>query len=162
MSLDVWLKLDQENPRAPKPAKGSGIFVRRNGSTQQISLEEYQQMYPGLNPVTISEESSDGESDGEIVVYEGNITHNLIDMAKFAGLYEATWHPEMLFEGNILASQISPYLACGLRKLVINSDKAKAFASPNGWGTYEQMLIFVSEYLEACCLYPEAFVNTWT
>ena len=110
------------------------------------------------------------------VLYEGNITHNLGDMAEEAGIYNALWRPYKLSphfvetddydyeyeqEGNItvLASDISPLIREGLNKINADPEHYKKFDSPNGWGLYKHFVSFVEEYLEALEKYPNAVVT---
>jgi len=81
-------------------------------------------------------------------VYSGNITHNLSEMAEAAGIYEALWRPEEI--GITEANQLIPILKRGLKKLKSNPAKYKKYDAPNGWGTYEQFIPVIEEYLQAC------------
>lgn len=109
-------------------------------------------------------------------VYYENITHNLGDMAKKAGIYEALWRPYMLKEGyvptedyskemefeesvEIRAYEIIPILEKGLDDLKARPEYFEKFNSPNGWGMYEHFVPFVEKYLDACKQYPEAIVD---
>lgn len=114
----------------------------------------------------------------EETVYDANITHNLGDMAKKAGIYEALWRPYMLKEGyvptedyskemefeesvEIRAYEIIPILEKGLDDLKARPEYFKKYNSPNGWGTYDNFVPFVEKYLNACKEYPEAIVDVW-
>lgn len=46
MSLDVYLN----DSKAIKKAASSGIFIRENGSTKEISAEEWNIQFPGHSP----------------------------------------------------------------------------------------------------------------
>ena len=90
-------------------------------------------------------------------VYEANITHNLGDMADAAGIYTALWRPgedHYFFAGDIVG-----ILESGLEALKVSPEKFRAFDSKNGWGTYEQFVPFVEEYLKACKEYPGATIE---
>lgn len=90
-------------------------------------------------------------------VFEWNITHNLGQMAREAGIYEALWRPE---EINVTtAEQLIEPLTVGLEKLKADPERFKEFNAPNGWGNYEGLLKFVEKYLEACIVYPDAEVR---
>ena len=121
------------------------------------------------------DETGDWEEYNE-VVYSGNITHNLGDMAEEAGIYEALWRPYRLsphfiktddydyeYEQEksirIVASDISGIVREGLKKMKADPEHYKAFDSPNGWGLYEHFVPFIEEYLEALEKYPDAVVN---
>ena len=113
----------------------------------------------------------------EETFYDANITHNLGEMAKEAGIYEALWRPHRLredydiaednyeaeheFEDNvvILASEIIPVLEKGLNDLKARPEYFEKFNSSNGWGMYEHFVPFVEKYLEACKEYPDAVIE---
>ena len=84
MSLDVYLVMKCQKQKKT----GSGIFIRENGQTKEISEEEWNQKFPDREPVKVT---LDEESD---YVYSANITHNLTKMADEAGIYECLWRPE--------------------------------------------------------------------
>lgn len=90
-------------------------------------------------------------------VYWRNITHNLGRMADEAGIYRHLWRPE---EINITtAGQLIDPLTVGLELLKSDPKRFKAFNAPNGWGTYENFVPFVEDYLEACRENPDAEVS---
>lgn len=146
MSLDVYLTL----PGANTPG-GQRIYVRDNGATKVISREEWGRRNPGVEPCTVN------EPDGGGIVYEANITHNLNTMAEAAGIYEYLWRPEEV--GVTKARQLIEPLTAGLLRLTNDPEKFLAFSPSNGWGTYEGLCVFVSEYLDACEEYPDADVS---
>lgn len=90
-------------------------------------------------------------------VYGDNITHNLNKMAKEAGIYEALWRPEEI--GITHAHQLIPILQKGLEELKSKPEHFRQFNPPNGWGSYEGLICFVSEYLDACGIEPDATVE---
>ena len=90
-------------------------------------------------------------------LYWGNITHNLGKMAREAGIYEVLWRPEEL--GITKASEVAEKLESGVWRLRESPEYFSRYNSPNGWGTYDGLLKFVSEYLEACKKFPEAKVE---
>jgi len=111
-------------------------------------------------------------------VFTSNITHNLGEMAKKAGIYEALWRPYQLkpdfktkkfnnydeeydfeLKQEIRASEIIPLLEKGLKDLKARPDYFKQFNSSNGWGTYKHFVPFVEEYLNACKEYPDALIE---
>lgn len=145
MSLDVYLYDAQPGP------KGSGIYVRENGETREISRAEWDEKFPGREPVI-------AVSEGSIEpVFDANITHNLGRMAGEAGIYEALWRPE---EINIdTAGQLIGLLEGGLEKLLADPDHYQQFNPENGWGSYEGLVSFVKRYLQACQAYPRARVE---
>ena len=91
------------------------------------------------------------------VVFEYNITHNLTNMARYAGLYYCLWRPE---EYNCFKARdiINP-LSCGLAILKDNPEKFKTHNAENGCGTYENLIEFVEAYLTKCKEYPNAKIK---
>lgn len=147
MSLDVYLRIETEdNPESPRMA----IFIREDGQTREISSEEWDKRFSDREPIAIV-------SDNSGVVFKRNITHNLRRMAEAAGLSDAVWYPEE--SGIETASQLIPVLREGLRKLNADPAHFRAFNPANGWGNYEGLVSFISEYLKACEQYPNATVE---
>ena len=147
MSLDVYLTV----PGANIQRQGSGIFIREEGTTKEITREEWDRRNPGSTPVTFhGKEWSDK-------VFHGNITHNLARMAEAVGLYKPLWRPEEI--GVERAEQLIPLLEEGLATLKECPDIAKGFNPSNGWGAYETLVAFVERYLAACREWPQAEVE---
>ena len=146
MSLDVNLRVE----RALPSDGGSGIFVREDGTTREVSRAEWNAKFPGVELV----EPLDDDG-GE--VYWANITHNLCDMAEAAGIYKALWRPEEI--GISRAVDLIDPLTEGLEKLRADPEKYRAFNAPNNWGKYENLVSFVEQYLAACRKHPTATIN---
>lgn len=81
-------------------------------------------------------------------VYSANITHNLNKMAVAAGIYEPLWRPDEA--GYFRAGELIEPLSEGLIKLLADPEHYKQFNPPNGWGSYDGLVEFVTEYIEAC------------
>ena len=94
-------------------------------------------------------------NDGE-ECFSRNITHNLNKMAEAAGVYAVLWRPDE--NGITKAHQCIPLLSKGLIELMTNREKYEKLNSPNGWGTYEHFVPFVTAVLTACADYPNADV----
>lgn len=91
-------------------------------------------------------------------VYDRNITHNLGKMACEAGLYSYLWRPDKI--GITKAEQLIEPLRAGLQRLLEGGpDKFKEFNPSNGWGDYDGLVAFVTEYLSACEQNPDAEVS---
>ena len=90
-------------------------------------------------------------------IYSANITHNLNKMADAAGIYKELWRPEEI--GITKAHQLIAPLTDGLARLRAEPDKYRAFNPPNGWGSYEGLVRFVEDYLNACGMEPDADVR---
>ena len=90
-------------------------------------------------------------------VYWANITHNLGEMAKAAGIYEYLWRPDEL--GIKTAGELVGPLTKGLKKLKASPAKFEKFNAENGWGTYEDFVPFVEAYLAACKREPDGLIE---
>lgn len=151
MSLDVHL-ITEGVKSDPAPSAGSGIFIREDGQTREISHEEWIQKFPGRVPVIFQQGD---ENRG--VIYHANITHNLGKMAESADLYAPLWTPDKA--GFKKAGDLIGPLAKGLEELKRRPEFYMKFNPPNGWGTYSGFVDFVEKYLEACKRFPEAKVG---
>jgi hypothetical protein len=145
MGLDVnlilWRNVSKE---------GSGIFVRESGRVREISHEEWNEKFPNCELVTIQYNDSKR-------VYWANITHNLASMAREAGIYRYLWRPE---EVNVMcANQLIAPLENGLELLQSDRDRFEKFDPKNGWGGYDTLVEFVSQYLSVCQDYPQARIS---
>jgi hypothetical protein len=77
-------------------------------------------------------------------------------MAAAAGVYDALWHPEDI---NVTkAKQLIELLRVGLATIQADPEKFNQYNPKNGWGHYEGLVDFVTEYLKACEENPEADV----
>lgn len=145
MSLDVYL----EHDGVDGPERWA-IFIREDGQNKEITLEEWNKRFPGRQPVL-------AKVGGDRRIYEGNITHNLTQMAGAADLYKPLWRPEEI--GIETAGQLVEPLEKGLAELRADPDKYKPFNPENGWGSYELLVRFVDDYLQVCTENPEAKVR---
>jgi hypothetical protein len=148
MSLNVSLIVKESQ----KKSITSGIFIRENGQTVEISQEEWDIKFPGKIPLKFNQEEQETNE-----VYSANITHNLNTMAEEVGIYKHLWRPEEIEITK--ASELIEPLKKGIKKLKSTPEKYKKFNPENGWGTYEGFVSFVENYLDACCEYPEAEVE---
>ena len=150
MSLDVSLYMKATEAIGSQEK----IFIRENGSTKEITRNEWDLRFPGREPVVMKIEGiAVGE---EVKVFTANITHNLTTMADAAGIYQHLWRPEEI--GIEKASELIQPLSDGLVELLDNPEKYKQYNPSNGWGTYGGLVAFVKRYLEACATYPEATI----
>lgn len=149
MSLDVHLA------GTGASESGSGIFVREKGQVREITRAEWDERFPGIEPVV----AVAGDPQAGDDLYSANITHNLARMADAAGIYQALWRPEEI--GITLADQLVKPLEDGLTLLRSDPDRFKAFNPDNGWGDYDGLVGFVEKYLEACRQHPAATVSAY-
>lgn len=147
MSLDVTLR----EPEGKKKKKTPGIFIRVEGQMKEITRKEWDELYPGREPVIFTGENMTDE------LYTANITHNMTEMASKAGLYGALWRPDE--NAWTVAKDLIPTLKNGLAKLKAKPDYFKQFNPENGWGSYELLVEFVENYLKACKKYPKAVIG---
>ena len=148
MSLDVYLVIKGVQNL---PTDESVILINENGQIRQITRDEWDERFPDRDPVTVWLRTDDDE------VYNSGITSFLDTMAAAAGLYEYLWTPDEI--GIITAQQLIEPLQKGLKVLLDNPIKFSRYNPDNGRGTYESLVKFVRDYLEACKEYPNAQVN---
>ena len=89
--------------------------------------------------------------------YNANITHNLKNMAREAGIYDVLWQPEEL--GLRKAQGLIPPLVVGLARLKSEPERFVSYNPSNGWGNYAGLVEFVENYLAACRAFPDADVR---
>ena len=133
--------------------EGSGIFIREDGQTKQITRAEWDARFPGRDPVVMV--VGDASDD----VFHSNITHNLNRMAQEADICDALWRPDE--NGLTVADQLITPLRVGLDLLRSDPERFKRLNPANGWGTYELLVDFVAEYVGACERFPTAKVSAW-
>lgn len=144
MSLDVYLL-------AKKPIKksGTGVFVRDNGKTRELTIEEVREKFPDAEVAPEEYETQ--------YVYDANITHNLFTMADKAGIYYPLWRPEE--KGWTHAKQLISPLEAGLEALKADPSAFRKLNPDNGWGDYDCLVEFAEGYLEACREWPDAEIE---
>lgn len=137
MSLDISIKAN-----VPVFKNGTGIFVRENGKTKELTAKEAKERgWDGINREYVSE-----------YAWTGNITHNLGKMAsnvtpegKPYTLYDLLWGGKY----KRCRDLISKLHECILYMLM-NKEELKKYNPENEWGTYEQLLEFTKEFQMAC------------
>jgi len=139
MSLDFEIRLE-------KP-----ITNKEKDLIEEIVNTVFSEVY--IEPMTV---------DCKRIVYleNFNITHNLIKMAKEAGIYKALWHPNE--NGYFVAGDVIDVLQGGYDDFLERPEYYKQFNSPNGWGMYKSMVPFVEDVIRACKRYPNAKIETST
>lgn len=84
-------------------------------------------------------------------LFHGFVTHNLGSMARAAGIYEVLWRCKYQ-----KARELIEPLTVGLRLLMSDPKRFKYYDSPNGWGTYYNLVSFVRDLGQACEEHPDA------
>ena len=167
MGLSVYLTVEE-----PITVSSTGIFVREGGRNRELSLTEAKERYPDEDIKVHTYETNE--------LFSDSITHNLTEMAKEAGLYDALWRPyrlsrdwedfsqgeydyytELDFENeqSMVAYDLINTLALGLSNLIKSKDELLKYNPENGWGSYESLLEFTKGYLMACIENPDAKVE---
>jgi hypothetical protein len=154
MSLDIYLNTETKKKKRTQEYH-SGIFIRDNGQTKEITDKEWEERFPGRTPVRVKQEVMREAEKNE--VFHGNITHNLGEMAEAADIYYALWRPEE--KGWTKAKDIIPILKKGLTRLITNPVHFKKYNPANGWGEYIVLVRVVIDYLAACKQYPDAKIE---
>jgi len=92
-------------------------------------------------------------------VFQANVTHNLVKMAKEADLYECLWRAEE--NGLEQAKDLVEPVTKGLAILRADPERFRKFNPENGWGSYDYLVEFCESVLGGCAKHPEARVRTW-
>lgn len=90
-------------------------------------------------------------------IFNGNITHNLTEMALQAMLYYPIWRPEEI--GVSTAGELIPFLKAGLKLLIDNKEEMVKLEPKNAWGDYKALLEFTEVYLGKCYLDKTATIG---
>lgn len=89
--------------------------------------------------------------------FSANITHNLNKMADEAGIYGIVWRPEE--NGITKARQLIEPLRKAIAAMKADPERFKRHDDSNGWGTYDDFLPWLEQYLAACERMPDALVS---
>lgn len=131
MSLDYYIIT-----KNPVQHKHTGIYIRENGETKELSKEEAEKKFN--QPV---EEYTSTDSN----LLHVNITHNLAKMAKQCevngvSLYTLLWYPdEVLINGKPSISYCQNILILYI-ELKAHRETYEKFNPSNGWGSYDSLL----------------------
>ena len=87
-------------------------------------------------------------------VFESNMTHNVTDMWRKAGCYDALYMSD-----GIEASNVIPFLEKAIERMKLEPDEYKKLNPKNGWGDYETALKFLKEVLEGCYANEHAIIR---
>lgn len=87
------------------------------------------------------------------IVFNRSLTHNMLEMATHAGLYDAVWRPDNI-SATIALHLIEP-LTMGLIELTVNKKIHETYTHPKG-GNIDMITKHVAMYLRACRENPTA------
>lgn len=93
-----------------------------------------------------------GREKRNLQCFWGNSTHNVSNMWKEAGVYDALYNSE-----GMLAADLIPALEKGLKIMRKNPNKFNAMSHPT-WGSYELALPFLNDFKNACIDHPKSKV----
>ena len=95
----------------------------------------------------------------DMCVFQSDITHNLIPMARLAGVSECMWDAKK--NGITKAFQLLESLQDAIVGMKAEPERFRALNPSNGWGNYEGFLAALVALCEACRSNPNADFNTW-
>lgn len=147
MSLTVYLEGE-----SLKEVEGDGIFIRKDGQTIEIPIEEWHTLCPGQEPVTVKKNEQTN------IYYHANITHNLGNMADEADIYKYLWRPEECEDIKKAGDLVQPLLK-GLIMMLAQRERFETYNPKNGWGDYNTFVTWISKYIYNCLLYPNSRIS---
>jgi len=81
-------------------------------------------------------------------------------MSPEANMYEALWHPDHI--NCVKAKDIIGIVIEGFSDMLKNPKHYKKLESDNGWGTYDDFIDWVYNYIKALSENPECYLITST
>lgn len=87
-------------------------------------------------------------------VCDMNYTHNVTNMWRKAGVYDALY----MSEGK-KASEVIKQLEDGIKHMTENPEEYIKMNPENGWGSYETALPWLKEFCCSCKEHPEAIIG---
>ena len=95
-----------------------------------------------------------GEVPVRVTLWEGNITHNLVPMARAADVYTVLWAPRMVPAGELVQG-----LREGYDRVLERYPELTQHNPRNGWGNADNLLMLLREYREAAEKHPKAKIG---
>lgn len=131
MSLDYYIIT-----KNPVQHKHTGIYIRENGETKELSKEEAEKNFGEPIEEFFTE-------DNELL--HVNLTHNLTCMANECCvngicLYELLWHPKYILKDGKITFPYCQTLTNLYWELKAHREKYEKFNPSNGWGSYDGLL----------------------
>jgi hypothetical protein len=89
-------------------------------------------------------------------VFSTNMTHNVTNMWREAGVYDALY----MSQGK-LAGDFVRVLDAGVVDMSTHPEKYRPMSDPEGWGTYAQAFTWLKEVRDAFKENPDATIEVW-
>lgn len=89
--------------------------------------------------------------------FRASITHNLVPMAKEAGIYQQLWTPDEIRISK--ACQLIEPLRAAVELMKDKPSRFRKHNPKNEWGSYDDFLPWIERYLAACESHPNAGVE---
>lgn len=87
-------------------------------------------------------------------IAHANITHNMTNLWEALGIYEQLYNSHGKY-----ANEVYNDLRRALDVLLSDPEYFKKYDSPNGWGTVDAAIRFLTEITEACKEYPYSYID---
>lgn len=96
-----------------------------------------------------------------------SITHNLNTLVKECGnlvdvdYYKIIWRPDEILEVEncqVRVIYVLEYLPKIIEDLLRFEDTLSEYLPSNGWGTFEQLISFLCDYIKACYINKEHYI----
>lgn len=127
----------------------TGIYIREGGMNKELkTIDEVRKHFPGYDISHIKEYTYFDD-----IFWNMHITHNMCEMASHIvvndiSLYLLLWRPKEL--GFIYVNEdYIDYVNKCLEILIKEKEELLKYNPPNGWGSYETLLGFVSSLSES-------------
>lgn len=95
-----------------------------------------------------------GKENRRLVVYDGNITHNVSAMWNKANVYNVLYGSNGARCGDYLEQ-----LQAGIAKMIAPKSEFEKLNPANGWGNYKVALDFLIEFTQAVAENPNAIIE---
>lgn len=89
--------------------------------------------------------------------FRASVTHNLVPMAKEAGIFQQLWTPGEI--GISKARRLIEPLRAAIALMRAKPARFKKHNVKNGWGRYDEFVPWIERYLSACEEHPDANVE---
>lgn len=94
---------------------------------------------------------------GNFVLWERNITHNVNKTAMAIGAYECLWRPEEI--SVVYAKDNIDNLRRAIGMMYLNYTALEKLNPENGWGSLDGLIDFTKSYLEACVEFTDSIIE---